>query len=138
MRNKIYVIAEMPLSQQEQCCSIDVGKVLANAYKNNSDNFKRESQIDSFYYFRQILNSFITPDKTRIIFSNLGILLEKEFALDVPRFFLEYAKDYQVFILQEQFNIVDGNKLVWNIDNPENKIEFAQGIIEAINNRGES
>lgn len=138
MRNKIYVIAEMSLSQQEQCCSIDVGKVLANAYKNNPDNFKRESQIDSFYYFRQILNSFITPDKTRIVFSNLGILLEKEFALDVPRFFLEYAKDYQVFILQEQFNIVDGNKLVWNIDNPENKIEFAQGIIEAINNRGES
>ena len=67
------------------------------------------------------------------IFSNLGILLEKDFALDVPRFFLEYAKDYQVFVLQGPFNIVDRNKLVWNVDNPENKIEFAQGVIENLN-----
>ena len=34
----------MPLSHQEQCCSIDVGKALACAYRNNPENFKRESR----------------------------------------------------------------------------------------------
>lgn len=132
MRNKIYVTNEMPLSQQEQCCSIDVGKVLASAYKNNPTEFTKESKFDSFYYFRQLLDSHISKDKTCIVFSNLGILLEQDFALDVPRFFLEYAKDYQVFVLQGPFIIVDGTKLVWNIDEPENKIEFAQGVIETL------
>jgi hypothetical protein len=133
MRNKIYITKEMPHEQQEQCCSIDVGKVLSNAYKNNPVEFTKESEFDSFYYFRQILDGLIAPSKTRIVFSNLGILLEKTFSLDVPKFLLAYAKDYQVFILQGPFNIVDGNKLVWNIDKPENKIEFSQGVIETLN-----
>ena len=134
MRNKIYVTKELPQSQQDQCCIIDVGKVLSNAYKDNPAEFNEQTNFDSFYYFRQILDSMITPDKTRIVFLNLGILLEKDFALDVSRFLLEYAKDYQVFILQGPFNILDGNKLVWNIDKPENKIEFSQGVIETLNN----
>ena len=122
----------MPHEQQEQCCLIDMGKVLSNAYKTNPVEFTKESKFDSFYYFRQILDGLIDNSKTRIVFSNLGILLEKDFALDVPKFLLEYAKDYQVFILQGPFNIVDGNKLVWNIDKPENKIEFSQGVIETL------
>lgn len=133
MRNKIYVTNEVPHEQQEQCCLIDVGKVLSNAYKNNPEEFTKESEFDSFYYFRQILDGLIDSSKTRIVFSNLGILLEKDFSLDVPKFLLEYAKDYQVFILQGPFNIINGNKLVWNIDKPENKIEFAQGVIETLN-----
>ena len=133
MRNKIYVTKKMPLEQQEQCCFVDVGKVLSNAYKNAPVEFAKESKIDAFYYFRRIIDSFIEASKTRIVFSNLGILLEKDFSLDVPKFLLEYAKDYQVFILQGPFNIVDGNKLVWNIDKPENKIEFSQGVIETLN-----
>lgn len=133
MRNKIYVTKKMPLDQQEQCCFVDVGKVLSNAYKNAPVEFTKESKIDSFYYFRRIIDSVIEASKTRIFFSNLGILLEKDFSLDVPKFLLEYAKDYQVFILQGPFNIVDGNKLVWNIDKPENKIEFSQGVIETLN-----
>lgn len=133
MRNKIYVTKQMPYEQQDQCCFIDVGKVLSNAYQKNSEAFTKESRFDSFNYFRQILDVAIEPEKTRIVFSNLGILLEKDFSLDVPKFLLEYAKDYQVFILQGPFNIVDGNKLVWNIDKPENKIEFSQGVIETLN-----
>ena len=133
MRNKIYLTKKMPLEQQEQCCFVDVGKVLSSAYKNAPVEFAKESKIDAFYYFRRIIDSFIEASKTRIVFSNLGILLEKDFALDVPKFLLEYAKDYQVFILQGPFNIVDGNKLVWNIDKPENKIEFSQGVIETLN-----
>ena len=133
MRNKIYVTKKMPLEQQEQCCFVDVGKVLSNAYKNVPVEFAKESKFDSFYYFRRIIDSFIEASKTRIVFSNLGILLEKTFSLDVPKFLLAYAKDYQVFILQGPFNIVDGNKLVWNIDKPENKIEFSQGVIETLN-----
>lgn len=133
MRNKIYVTKEMPHEQQEQCCNIDVGKVIANDYKNNPTVFEKETKFDAFYYFRQIINSIIEHSKTRIVFTNLGILLEKDFSLDVPKFLLEYAKDYQVFILKGPFNIVDGNKLVWNIDKPENKIEFSQGVIESLN-----
>ena len=132
MRNKIYVTKEMPLEQQEQCCFVDVGKVLSNAYKNAPVEFAKESKFDAFYYFRRIIDSFIEASKTRIVFSNLGILLEKDFSLDVPKFLLEYAKDYQIFILQDPFNIVDGNKLVWNIDNPLDKIEFRQGVLETI------
>lgn len=133
MRNKIYVTKKMPHEQQEQCCNIDVGKVIANEYENNPIVFEKESKFDAFYYFRQIIDSVIESSKTRIVFSNLGILLEKTFSSDVPKFLLEYAKNYQVFILQGPFNIVDGNKLVWNIDKPENKIEFSQGVIETLN-----
>jgi len=132
MRNKIYLTKNTPYSQQDQCCTIDIGKALANAYKNNPLTFEKEAKFDAFYYFRQIVDSVIEPCKTRIVFSNLGILLEKDFSLDVSKFLLEYAKDYQVFILQGPFNIVDGNKLVWNIDKPENKIEFSQGVIETL------
>jgi len=133
MRNKIYVTKEMPQEQQDQCCSIDVGKVLANEYKKNPLDFEKESKFDAFYYFRQIIDSVIEPSKTRIVFTNLGILLEKDFSLDVPKFLLEYAKDYQVFVLQGPFNLIDGNKLFWNIERPESKIEFSKGVIEPLN-----
>ena len=133
MRNKIYVTKEMPHEQQDQCCTIDVGKILANEYKKNPSDFEKESKFDAFYYFRQIIDSVIEPSKTRIVFSNLGILLEKDFSLDVPKFLLEYAKDYQVFVLQEPFNLIDGNKLFWNVNKPESKIEFSRGVIETLN-----
>lgn len=133
MRNKIYVTKEMPHEQQDQCCIIDVGKVLANEYKKNPSDFEKESKFDAFCYFRQIIDSVIDAGKTRIVFSNLGILLEKDFSLDVPKFLLEYAKDYQVFVLQGPFNIIDGNRLVWNVVKPECKIEFSQGVIETLN-----
>ena len=132
MRNKIYVTKDVPLSQQDQCCTINIGKVLANAYTNNLSTFEKESKFDAFYYFRRIIDGIIEPSKTRIVFTNLGILLEKDFSLDVPKFLLEYAKDYQVFILQGPFNIIDGNKLVWNVENPNNKIEFNRGVVEVL------
>lgn len=132
MRNKIYITKAVPLSQQEQCCSIDVGKVLANAYKANPSKFEKEAKFDAYSFFRQIINSIIEPSKTRIVFSNLGILLEKEFELDVTKFLLEYAKDYQVFVIQGPFNFIDGNKLVWNVENPDNKIEFNPGVLEVL------
>lgn len=133
MRNKIYVTKKMPHEQQDQCCTIDVGKVLANEYKKNPSDFEKESKFDAFCYFRQIIDSVIDAGKTRIVFTNLGILLEKDFSLDVPKFLLEYAKDYQVFVLQGPFNIIDGNRLVWNVVKPECKIEFSQGVIETLN-----
>ena len=95
--------------------------------------FEKETKFDAFYYFRQIIDSVIEPNNTRIVFTNLGILLEKDFSLDVPKFLLEYAKDYQVFILQGPFKIIDGNKIFWNIEKPESKIEFSQGVIEILN-----
>ena len=52
MRNKIYVTKEMPHEQQEHCCNIDVGKVIANDYKNNPMVFEKETKFDAFYYFR--------------------------------------------------------------------------------------
>lgn len=132
MRNKIYLTKDVPKSQQEQCCVIDVGKVLANVYKNNQQEFMAEANLDSFAYFRKIIDSIIKENKTRIVFSNIGILLESEFKLDVPKFFLEYAKDYQVFVVQGAFNLVDGNKLVWQVENPKYQIEFNQGILEVL------
>lgn len=132
MRNKIYITKDVPLSQQEQCCTIDVGKVLANAYKADPKGFEKEAKFDAYYLFRQLISNVIEPTKTRIVFSNLGILLEKDFELDVSKFLLEYAKDYQVFVIQGPFNFVDGNKLVWNVENPNNKIEFNQGVLEVL------
>lgn len=132
MRNKIYITKTVPLSQQDQCCCIDVGKVLANAYKANPVKFEKEAKFDSYCLFRQIIDNVIEPSETRIVFSNLGILLEKEFELDVTKFLLEYAKDYQVFVIQGPFIFVDGNKLVWNVENPDNKIEFNKGVLEVL------
>ena len=132
MRNKIYITKDVPLSQQEQCCTIDVGKVLANAYKADPKGFEREAKFDSYYLFRQLISNVIEPTKTRIVFSNLGILLEKDFELDVSKFLLEYAKEYKVFVIQGPFIFVDGNKLVWNVENPNNKIEFDQGVLEVL------
>ena len=132
MRNKIYVTKEVPSSQQDQCCTIDVGKLLANEYKNRPFDFEKEAKFDVFCYFRRIIDRTIESNKTRIVFSNLGILLEKDFSLDVSKFLLEYAKDYQVFVLQGPFNFIDGNKLVWNVENPNNKIEFNRGVVEVL------
>lgn len=132
MRNKIYVTKGVPFSQQAQCCTIDVGKLLANEYKKNPSDFEKEAKFDAFYYFRRIIDSTIESNKTRIVFSNLGILLEKDFSLDVSKFLLEYAKDYQVFVMQGPFNLIDGNKLVWNVEKPNNKIEFNRGVVEVL------
>ena len=132
MRNKIYLTKDIPTSQQDQCCTIDIGKALANAYTNNPSTFEKEAKFDAFCYFRRIIDRTIESNKTRIVFSNLGILLEKDFSLDVSKFLLEYAKDYQVFVLQGPFNFIDGNKLVWNVENPNNKIEFNQGVVEVL------
>lgn len=126
MRNKIYVTNEMPHEQQEQCCNIDVGKVIANDYKNNPMVFEKESKFDAFYYFRQIIDSIIEPNNTRIVFTNWGILLEKDFSLDVPKFLLEYAKDYQVFILQGPFKIIDGNKIFFYCKSYNKKIRITK------------
>lgn len=132
MRNKIYVTKGVPFSQQDQCCTIDVGKLLANEYKKNPSDFEKEAKFDASYYFRRIIDSTIESNKTRIVFSNLGILLEKDFSLDVSKFLLEYAKDYQVFVMQGPFYLIDGNKLVWNVEKPNNKIEFNRGVVEVL------
>lgn len=132
MRNKIYITNNAPLSQQEQCCLIDVGIVLANAYTEKPDEFKSKSKFDSFTYFRRIIEKNITESITRIVFFNIGILLEKEFALDVSKFFLEFAKDYQVFLLWTG-KIENNSTLIWNVEKPNNKIEFNQGVIEVLN-----
>ena len=58
--------------------------------------------------------------------------MEKDFSLDVPKFLLEYAKDYQVFIMQGSFILIDGTKLVWNVENPNNEIEFNRGVVEVL------
>lgn len=130
MRNKIYVTKNVPISLQKQCCSIDVGYLLANEYKLNSCEFEKEAKFDAFTYFRKIIDKEIEINTTRIVFSNLGILLEKDFALDVSKILLEYAKDYQVFVISGPFNLVDETKLVWNVENPSNKIEFNKGVLE--------
>ena len=132
MRNKIYVTNEMPHEQQEQCCNIDVGKVIANDYKNNPMVFEKESKFDAFYYFRQIIDSIIEPNNTRIVFTNWGILLEKDFSLDVPKFLLEYAKDYQVFILQGPFKIIDGNKIFFYCKSYNKKSELLKNQIQLL------
>ena len=69
---------------------------------------------------------------TRLAFSNIGILLESQFSLDVAKFLLEFAKDYHVFVLNGDFKVVDGCRLVWNVDEPESEIEFGQGILETL------
>ena len=132
MRNKIYITNNAPLSQQEQCCIIDVGKSISEVYMINSKNFLKEAKFDSFTYFRRIIEKNITELITRIVFFNIGILLEKEFELDVTKFLLEFAKDFQVFVIKGAFKIVDGNKLIWNVEKPNNKIEFNQGVIEVV------
>lgn len=134
MRNKIYITKDIPSSQHEQFCTIDVGTVLANAYKSDPKGFEREARFDAYYLFRQLISNVIEPTRKIIVFSNLGIFLEKYFELDVSKFLLEYAKDYQIVVIQGPFNVVGGNKIVWNIENPNNIIEFDQGVLEVVNN----
>lgn len=136
MRNKIHLTKDIPYTQQEQYCIIDVGKILAKEAKKNFKEFVIESKFDAFVYFRQILNNFIDYRKKYLVFSNIGFLLETHFSLDVPRFLLEYAKDFQVFIIQGTFNLIDGNKLTWNVENPYNKIEFKDGVLEVLTSGG--
>ena len=31
------------------------------------------------------------------------------------------------------YKIIDGNKIFWNVEKPESKIEFSQGVIEILN-----
>lgn len=137
MRNKIHLAKDISYIQQEECCVIDVGRILAKEAEKDFKKFVTESNFDSFIYFRQILDSFIDYKKKYLVFSNIGILLETHFSLDVPRFLLEYAKDFQVFIIQGIFNYIDRNKLTWNVENPYNVIEFNDGVLEVIPNGGD-
>lgn len=130
MRNKIYFAQEMPLEQGKQCAFINAGKILSLAYEEDKAKFEKESGFDSASYFREVFDSKITAETTRIVFTNLGMLLEKEFALDVPRFLLEYAKDFQVFVVDENLRMEDEESLVWNVGNPKDRIEFQKGVVQ--------
>lgn len=133
MRNKLYILKKHPYSQghEQQCAYLNMGKILANAYVKDFENFVRESSFDSFSYFTQIVRDSILGDKTHLLISNFGILCEKSFSLDVAKLFLELAKDYQVFLLWTG-KIENDSTLLWNVESPKNKIEFDQGVLEII------
>lgn len=137
MRNKIYIIKTIPSSQQEQYCVIDIGKVLANEYNKNPEIFEIESKFDAYSYFRKIVNSLIEPSKNKLVFANIGILLEKDFSLDVSNFLLTYTKDYALFISQDSLKIIEGKQIVWNVEDPYNVIEFNDGVLEVLTSGGD-
>ena len=132
MRNKIFIKHNISSLLQESSCLIDVGKILSDSYCNNSESFIREAEFDAFCYFRKIIDLIIPVGINSVCFSNIGILLEKCFSLDVSKFFLEYAKHYQVYIAQENLFIENETTLYWNIENPKDKIVFAQGVLEFV------
>lgn len=137
MRNKIYIIKNIPSPQKEQYCVIDIGKVLANEYNKNPEIFEIESKFDAYSYFRKIISSLIEPKKNELVFTNIGILLEKDFSLDVSNFLLAYTKDYSLFISQDSLKIKAGKQIVWNVENPYNVIEFNDGILEVLTSGGD-
>ena len=132
MRNKIFIKHNISSSSQESCCLIDVGSVLSDSYYNNSESFICEARFDSFCYFRKIIDLVIPIGIKCVYFSNIGILLEKCFSLDVSKFFLEYAKHFQPYIAQENLFIENETTLYWNIENPKDKIVFAKGVLEFV------
>jgi hypothetical protein len=108
---------------------INIGDTLAQEYQREPQNFTKEIGFDSFTYFRNIIDNLLPSNCKTIIFNNIGILCEEEFALNVPKFFLDYAKEYEVYILWP-YGIVDKRKLVWMVNSPKNNICFNEGVLE--------
>ena len=85
MRNKIYVTNEMPHEQQEQCCNIDVGKVIANDYKNNPIEFLIKELFWKHKYMPEIeANIANTVKKVWQSIKNGKTLLETQKIYDLP------------------------------------------------------
>lgn len=134
MRNQIYILSEISRfeeTQERQCAYIDVGKTIATSYENNEKEFEQGIKNSASKYIEKIIQGKISEDKTRIVFCNIGILLEKDFRLNVSNFLLEFAKEYNVFLIwpNDAGKIIDGKTLVWNVENPRDKIEFDEGVL---------
>lgn len=130
MRNKIYISNKKVFEKDETFCFIDIGIYFSMIYLKNPVEFETEAKFDSFYYFKQLLENEINESKTRIYFYNIGFFLEKTFSLDVAKFLLDYAKNYQVVIVKDEFMIVEGNSIHWKTNEYNSKIEFGENVLE--------
>ena len=138
MRNQITLIDNLEYFENKGLLftQINLGELIAKNYVSNPKRFMDEISFDAKCYLRKLVDTALEANLTNILFSNIGILLEKDFGLDVPKFFLDYAKDgYEVYILK-QFSVISNSQIVWQVES-SNRINFESGVLHIIGDEDE-
>lgn len=138
MRNQITLIDNLEFFENKGLLftQINLGELIAINYVSNPKRFMDEISFDSKSYLRKLVDTALEANLTNILFSNIGILLEKDLELDIPKFFLDYAKDgYEVYILK-QFSVISNSQIVWQVES-SNRINFESGVLHIIGDEDE-
>lgn len=130
MRNRISILRELPGKDFAPTVQVfDIGRVLAHAYRDNADRFLDEIRIDSASFFSDAISSQLKPSTQTILFTNIGILQEHDFDLNVPKFFLDFATSYRVCIYWP-YQVVDNRKLIFSQEFASEAIVFNPSTLE--------
>jgi hypothetical protein len=127
MRNVIYYIQDMSqLGTVNDNQVLNIGQILSNAYIGDKAMFLRKIRVDSAEYFKKLITSQLKPAIPRLVFTNIGMLQEPQFALNAARFLVDYTIDNTVVLYWPYF-VKDGNTLSWN-DTYKNSIKFENTV----------
>ncbi len=129
MRNRISIIHNMSGMNVGQSISIiDLGQALLAVYEKDPQDFIDESCMDAASFFKNIVNDSLASDTKGILFSNIGILQEPDFKLNVPQFLLNFSVNYDVY-LYWPYLVLEGCKLVWDASSATRTINFQPNVL---------
>lgn len=129
MRNRITIISDMSRFNVGQSVStIDLGQTLLAVYEKAPQDFIDESCMDAASFFKNIVNDNLASDIKGILFSNIGILQEPDFKLNVPQFLLNFSVNYDVY-LYWPYLVLEGCKLAWDASSATRTINFQPNVL---------
>ena len=127
MRNVIYYIQDMSqLGTANDNQILNIGQLLANAYTDDKVLFLRKIKVDSAEYFKKLITDQLKPAIPRLVFTNIGMLQQPQFALNAGRFLVDYTIDNTVVLYWPYF-VKDRNTLSWD-DTYINSIKFENTV----------
>ena len=99
LKNKLFLLDELPPPESYQPYQlIDMGALLSEVYEKDKAFFLKQVSFDAAEYFKSLVDKVLSNEIARIVFTNFGILQEKDFSLNIQKFFLDYAKYFNVFL----------------------------------------
>lgn len=129
VRNRIKIIRdESDLNVGPSVLAIDLGQTLLAVYEKAPQDFIDESCMDAASFFKNIVNDNLASDTKGILFSNIGILQEPDFKLNVPQFLLNFSVNYDVY-LYWPYLVLEGCKLAWDASSATRAIYFQPNVL---------
>lgn len=129
MRNRISIIHNMSgMNVGQSISTIDLGQALLAVYERDPQDFIDESCMDAASFFKNIVNDNLASDTKGILFSNIGILQEPDFKLNVSQFLLNFSVNYDVY-LYWPYLVLEGSKLAWDASSATRTINFQPNVL---------